>query len=331
MRWFPVAVGLAATAGAVAWASRSDRAKQAREAASRGAAPGRLGSRLNSLMDGPSYRAVAEALGLRPDDALLDVACGWGEFLVTYAAQARRVAGVDLAPAKVALARERLADRIANGTAEVVVADAGRLPWPDGSFTAVTCMDAFPFFADPQAVLAEMYRVLQPGGRAVMSFAAERLPEGVQSRQARGLAGTYTALSEATATRMVQDAGFAQVSLSWTSVAGDHELIGRVLRRLGGDQMDIVVGYKPLRRAVSKYDALVHLLEADGRSEVHLTFQEISDAVRGGLPDSAYKYAAWWANKPDGRHVQARAWTSAGWRTSHLDLDRQEVTFTRQT
>lgn len=245
MRWFPVVFGLAATAGAVAWASRSDRAKQAREVASLGAAPGRLGSRLNSLMDGPSYRAVAEALDPRPDDVLLDVACGWGEFLATYAAQARRVAGVDRAPAKVALARERLADRIANGTAEVVVADAAQLPWPDGSFTAVTCMDAFPFFPNPGAVLAEMYRVLKPGGRAVMSFAAERLPEGVQSRQARGLAGTYTAISDTTATRLVDDAGFAPVSLTWSPVAGDHKFTGSALRLLGGDQMDIVLGYKP--------------------------------------------------------------------------------------
>ena len=245
MRWFPVVVGVAATAGAVAWAARSSERRQARESMSRGAAPGRLGSWLNSRMDGPSYRAMAQAAEIHPDDDLLDIACGWGEFLVTYAAHARRVAGVDLAPAKVGLARERLADRIADGTAGVVVADAAGLPWPDGSFTAVTCMDAFPFFPDPRAVLAEMYRVLRPGGRAVMSFAAEHLPEGVESRQARGLAGTYTAISDTTAIRMVEDAGFGPVSLTWTSVAGDHPLIGSVLRLLGGEQMDVVLGDKP--------------------------------------------------------------------------------------
>lgn len=188
-----------------------------------------------------------------------------------------------------------------------------------------------PFFPDQPAVVGEIYRVLAPGGRAVVSFAAEQLPEGVETREARGFAGTYTALSEATATRMVQAAGFERVTVSWASVAGDHELIGRVLRLLGGDQMDIVIGYKPPRRAVSKYDTLVRLLEAHGGSEVHLTLKEISDTVRGGLPASAYKYAAWWANEPDGRYVQAKAWTASGWRTSHLDLDQQQVTFTRQT
>lgn len=245
VRWgFPV-VALAATAGAVTWATRSADARQALQSMSHGAAPGRLGSWANSRMDGPSYRAMAEAVEVQPDDDLLDIACGWGEFLVTYATPARRVAGVDLAPAKVALARERLADRVAHGSAEIVVADAASVPWPDGSFTAVTCMDAFPFFPDPGAVLTEMYRVLRPGGRAVVSFAAERLPEGVASRQARGLAGTYTAISEATATRLVEDAGFAPVSLTWTSIAGDHRLIGSVLRLFGGDEMDVVVGHKP--------------------------------------------------------------------------------------
>ncbi len=205
-----------------------------------------MGSWLNSLGDGPSYRAFAQVLDVGPEDEVLDVACGWGEFLVNHAAGARRVAGVDLTPAKVELARTRLADRIRAGSAEVVVADAARLPWPDGSFTAVTCMDAFPFFPDPQAVLAEFFRVLRPGGRAVVSFGAERLPEGVESRQARGVAGTYTAISETSARRMVETAGFDPVVLSWAPVAGDHRVVGSVLRALGGDEIDVVIGYKPV-------------------------------------------------------------------------------------
>lgn len=212
---------------------------------SRGALPGGIGSRLNSLGDGPSYRAFADVLDVGPEDELLDVACAWGESWVNHAACARRVAGVDRASAKVDLARKRLADQVENGTAEVVVADAARLPWPDGSFTAVTCMDAFPFFPDPQAVLAEFFRVLRPGGRAVVLFAAERLPEGSESRQARGVAGTYTAISEATARRRVESAGFDPVIVHWASIAGEHRVAGSVLRLLGEDKMDIVIGHKP--------------------------------------------------------------------------------------
>lgn len=251
MRKIAALVGLAAAAaGAALWAARSAGARQAREAMSHGAAPGRLGSWMNSLMNGPGYRAFAQVLDVRQEDELLDVACGWGEFLVTHAAGARRVSGVDLAPAKVALARERLADRIEAGTAEIVVADAARLPWPDASFTAVTCIDAFPFFPDPQAVLAEFFRVLRPGGRAVVTFGAEQLPEGVESRSARGIAGTYTAISEATARNMVESAGFDPVTVSWVPVAGEHRLIGAVLRDVaGGDMADIVIGRKPVDTA----------------------------------------------------------------------------------
>lgn len=130
------------------------------------------------------------------------------------------------------------------------MADAARLPWPDSSFTAVTCIDAFPFFPDPQAVLAEIFRVLRPGGRAVVTFAAEQLPEGVESRSARGIAGTYTRISEATARSMVESAGFDPVTVSWVPVAGEHRLIGAVLRVVpGGDLEDIVIGRKPVGTA----------------------------------------------------------------------------------
>lgn len=237
--------GLAAVAvGAVAWASRSTGARKALESMSHGAAPGRIGSWLNSRGGGPSYRAFAARLDLGPEDELLDVACGWGEFLVNHAAEASRIAGVDLAPAKVELARQRLADRIENGTAEVVVADAARLPWPDNTFTAVTCMDAFPFFPDPEAVLAEFLRVLRPGGRALVSFGAERMPAGVDSRQARGIAGTYTAISEAAARRMTESSGFDPVTVSWAPISGGS-VVRAAYHLLGADEIDVVVGRKP--------------------------------------------------------------------------------------
>jgi SAM-dependent methyltransferase len=108
-----------------------------------GALPGRQSSRFNTWTNRPSYRQVADHLEFGPDDELLDVGCGWGGFLVEHGSGLRYVAGLDRSEEKVRLARERLADRIAGGTAEVVLGDAGALPWEDGRFSVVACIDAF--------------------------------------------------------------------------------------------------------------------------------------------------------------------------------------------
>jgi ubiquinone/menaquinone biosynthesis C-methylase UbiE len=80
------------------------------------------------------YPVLARELKLRPEDDLLEVACGSGVFLADHAPQVRRVAGLDLSSIQVDRARRRLADRIAAGTAEIVHGDAAALPWPDGTF-----------------------------------------------------------------------------------------------------------------------------------------------------------------------------------------------------
>lgn len=153
----------------------------------RGTLPGRFGSWVNSYLNRPTYRSIATVLQLRAEDGLLDLACGSGEFLAVQGAAARRVAGIDVTPAKAALARARLADRIEAGTAEVVEGDAADLPWEDGAFTALTCNDAFPFFPHPERVLAEAFRVLRPCGRMVVQIGM-RWPDGASTASATGSA-----------------------------------------------------------------------------------------------------------------------------------------------
>jgi ubiquinone/menaquinone biosynthesis C-methylase UbiE len=80
------------------------------------------------------------------------------------------------------LARQRMADRLAAGAAEIVQGDVGALPWPEGRFTVVTCMDSFEAFPDPPRALAEIHPVLRPGGRAVLSI-GEQVPPGTQTHR----------------------------------------------------------------------------------------------------------------------------------------------------
>jgi ubiquinone/menaquinone biosynthesis C-methylase UbiE len=114
------------------------------------------------------YEKTAAALGLQPDDVLLDVACGSGEFLDEQAAHVERVTGVDVSDIQVRLARRKLRHRIDAGTAKVLLGDAAALPLAQDEFTAVNCVGSFLAFEEPARALAEMCRVLRPGGRAVI-------------------------------------------------------------------------------------------------------------------------------------------------------------------
>ena len=116
------------------------------------------------------YGKTAAVLELQPDDVLLDVACGSGQFLAEQAAHVRWVTGVDVSDIEIRLARRTLRERTAAGTAEIVRGDVAALPFPDEQFTAVNCVGSFLAFEAPAQALAEMHRVLRPGGRAVVSL-----------------------------------------------------------------------------------------------------------------------------------------------------------------
>ncbi|WP_455709520.1 DUF7662 domain-containing protein [Micromonospora zamorensis] len=75
---------------------------------------------------------------------------------------------------------------------------------------------------------------------------------------------------------------------------------------------------------MSKYDALRDDLRCR-TGEVGYTLKEISDLVPGGLPSSAYRYEAWWANG-DPSHQHSRSWGDAGF-TAHPNHARGTVRF----
>ena len=233
----------AVVAGVAVWVSRS---RGAASAGVPGVLPGRIGSWVNAYLDRPLHAAIAGLVDLQPDDDLLDVACGAGYFLAESASQVGHVAGVDLSEPKVGLAKRRLGERIAAGTAEVVKGDAGALPWEDGRFSAVTCIDAFPFFPDPERALAEMCRVLRPGGRAVIDM-NPKVREETESHGARGPGGHFWVWNEADVRRMTEAAGFDDVAITYARPGGNNRL-GNLLVRLffGTDEETIVAAVKPV-------------------------------------------------------------------------------------
>ena len=79
---------------------------------------------------------------------------------------------------------------------------------------------------------------------------------------------------------------------------------------------------------VSKYTPLKHRLEGTADTETAMSFAQVEDILGFGLPPSARKHQAWWANT-GGTHVHAAAWLDAGWRTSRVDVAGERVVFIR--
>ncbi|GAB2542190.1 methyltransferase domain-containing protein [Brachybacterium huguangmaarense] len=102
---------------------------------------------------------------LRPGQRLLDVGSGAGTITADLARAVApgRVTAVEVAEESAALTRAELG-RQGIAAAEVIVADAHRLPFADGSFDVVHAHQVLQHVADPVRMLAEMRRVTAPGG-----------------------------------------------------------------------------------------------------------------------------------------------------------------------
>jgi len=113
---------------------------------------------------------LVEAAGVRPNDRVLDVACGRGAVLVPAArvvGVGGRVLGIDLSPEMVRLAGARAAAEAVD--AEVAIMDAEQLDLPDRSFDVVLCAFGIFFLPDPERALAGFRRVLVPDGTVALS------------------------------------------------------------------------------------------------------------------------------------------------------------------
>ncbi len=99
---------------------------------------------------------------------ILDVGCATGRLLDQLAASgATRLSGTDLAPNMIEVAAKKLRRR--GVPVDLRVADAeDRLPWDDESFDAVTLTAVLHHFFRPKDALAEIRRVLHPGGRLLV-------------------------------------------------------------------------------------------------------------------------------------------------------------------
>jgi ubiquinone/menaquinone biosynthesis C-methylase UbiE len=103
---------------------------------------------------------------VRPAHRVLDVGCGPGSLSIRLARQCREVCGVDVTPEMIRVAQEKLTDAAANVSFHE--GDACALPFASGSFDTVMSVNALQTMDQPDAAIAEMRRVLRPGGELLL-------------------------------------------------------------------------------------------------------------------------------------------------------------------
>ena len=149
--------------------------------------PGRLEEHPRELFAplGPMYDRVGAALSLGQDPRgrrflvsrlrrgghVLDVATGTGLVAAELLRRGFEVTGVDLSPEMLTVAHRRFGDKV-----ELINASAEALPLASGSFDHLTVTHVLRYVADPGATLAELARVVRPGG--VVALLEFGVPEG---------------------------------------------------------------------------------------------------------------------------------------------------------
>ena len=116
-------------------------------------------------------RHAISTTNVRPGDAVLDLAGGTGDLAVLLARKVGpkgRVVLSDINAAMLEQGKDRLLDKGVAGNVTFVQADAEKLPFEDGSFRCVTIAFGLRNVTDKDRALAEIYRVLETGGQALI-------------------------------------------------------------------------------------------------------------------------------------------------------------------
>jgi arsenite methyltransferase len=167
---------------------------------------GRLLAR-NWLRETAAANDIAvDLLHPRPGERICEIGFGPGRTVARLAAAGAHVLGVDIAADMLTLAGRRNMAAIAAGRVELVHGDGTALPAADGTLDAAISVHCLYFWPDQAAVLAELRRVLRPGGPLVLALrpADDPLP-------ARLDPAVYQVPTIAELRRLLREAGFTDI------------------------------------------------------------------------------------------------------------------------
>lgn len=117
----------------------------------------------NKPLQGTAHlRNLARKIAVSREDAVLDIACGLGEWLHVCSTAGAQVHGVDLSKRAIEYCDKHLPD----GTFHAVPAE--KLPFENAQFDVVSCLGSLEHFVDPVIALKEMARVAKPDARILI-------------------------------------------------------------------------------------------------------------------------------------------------------------------
>ena len=134
---------------------------------------------LSAGMDRGWRDRAVDALSLSSGARVLDLCTGTGDLAIAivHRASGATVVGIDFAGEMLRLARVKVTAASLDRRIRLVRGDATSIPLPDGSCDAATIAFGIRNVAEPQRALAELARVIKPGGRlAILEFGEPRIP-----------------------------------------------------------------------------------------------------------------------------------------------------------
>lgn len=152
-------------------------------------------------------RAAIDALDIRAGDEILELGFGPGNAIGTLAALAPlgRIHGIDKSPLMLARARRRNMREIRSGHVVLKQGSFDDLPLPDASVDKILAVNVVYFWDDARPVLAEVRRVLRPGG--LLSIYATDV--SAMRRWKFAGPGTHRTFDRHTLAELLQSGGFA--------------------------------------------------------------------------------------------------------------------------
>lgn len=207
---------------------------------------------------------------------LLDIGCGAGgiDIALVERHDAARVTGIDVEEGVLARARALVTKRGLTGRIELIKVEPGRLSFPDARFDVVFSKDSILHIQDKQALMAEVFRVLKPGGRFMASDWLLGTEEPSQAMAdyiaAEGLG--FEMASPARYRDAMDKAGFADVRIvsrnAWYREQARDELAR--LRGPVGRDLAAALGRKIIDDNIGMWERMIAVLDSGELCPSHL-------------------------------------------------------------